>query len=64
MKLRKDLRLNHNLSQDEVGEKLEVCQSAVARWENGTANPLPKYQRKLAALYGCTIEELFEVPGG
>lgn len=56
----KERRTAANLRQSEVAEALEVDQTAVSRWESGENKPLPKYQRKLAALYGCTVDELME----
>lgn len=51
-------RLKANLTQKEVAAKLEVDPSAVSHWEAGDNPPLKKYRRKLAALYGCTEEDL------
>ncbi len=53
----KERRIAANLRQEDVANELEVSQSVVCRWEQGS-KPLPKYQRKLAALFGCTVEEL------
>lgn len=51
-------RLQAGLTQEEVARTLEVTQSALSRWESGLM-PLPKYRRKLRALYHATEEELF-----
>lgn len=53
-------RLASGLRQEDVAKKLDVTQSAVSRWESGASNPLRKYRRKLARLYGCTVDELLE----
>lgn len=54
----KDRRITANLRQEDVARELEVDQSTVCKWELFGNVPLPKYQRKLAALYGCSVEEL------
>ena len=46
------------MSQAELAEKVEVTQSAVSRWEHGESVPLLKYQKKLAILFGCSVDEL------
>lgn len=56
----KGLRERTGLSQDRVGRKLDVDQSAVAHWESGVHAPLKKYRKKLARLYGVTADELEE----
>lgn len=53
-------RIKANLTQKEVAAKLEVDPSAVSRWEAGVNPPLKKYRKKLAALYGCTEEDLLK----
>ena len=55
----KERRIAANLRQEDVANELEVSQSVVCRWEQGS-KPLPKYQRKLAALFKCSVEELDE----
>ena len=55
----KERRIAANLRQEDVANELEVSQSVVCRWEQGS-KPLPKYQRKLAALFGCAVEEIIQ----
>lgn len=55
----KERRLQFGLRQVDVAKKLDVDQAAVSKWESGETKPLRKYQKKLAKLYKCTIEELF-----
>lgn len=57
----KERRIAANLRQEDVARELEVDQSSVCKWEVLGNKPLPKYQRKLANLYGCTVEELMDV---
>ena len=57
MKLR-EYRERVGLRQVDVAKKLNVNQTAVSKWENG-GNPISrKYQKKLAKLYGITVDEL------
>ncbi len=46
-------------SQSEVAKMLGVDQSAVSMWERGVTLPRAATLVKLAALYCCTIDELF-----
>lgn len=54
----KELRTRSGLTQAQVGKKVDVNQSAVSWWETGKWPPLRKYRKKLARLYGCTVDEL------
>lgn len=56
----KERRVAAKLRQDDVARELEVDQSTVSKWELQGKVPLLKYQKKLAALYGCSVEELRE----
>ena len=56
----KDRRIAANLKQEDVARELEVDQSTVCKWEVLGSKPLPKYQRKLAALFNCSVEELMQ----
>lgn len=56
----KELRRSAGLSQGDVAKKLNVTQSAVSRWENGSAKPCRKYHIKLAKLYKCTVDEIVD----
>ncbi len=57
----KELRLAAGLQQAEVAKKLGVTTTAVSNWELGKNSILRKYHKKLAKLYGVTVEELLEV---
>lgn len=54
----KELRQRTGLTQEQVGKKLDVNQSAVSWWEMGKWLPLRKYHKKLSKLYGVTVDEL------
>jgi transcriptional regulator with XRE-family HTH domain len=46
------------LSQNQVAEKLNVCQQAVAKWEIGTAYPSTAKLPEMAKIYGLTEGEV------
>ena len=48
------------MSQAEAGKKLGVSDATVSMWETGAANPACKRLPQIAALYGCSIDELFK----
>jgi transcriptional regulator with XRE-family HTH domain len=52
-------RLKAGLTQEDVAKELAVNQAAVSNWERGLNPPLPKYRKKLRALYHATEDELF-----
>jgi DNA-binding XRE family transcriptional regulator len=54
----KDLRVNAGLLQTDVAKKLHIDQTAVSHWETGKTKPFRKYHKRLARMYGCTVEEL------
>ncbi len=54
----REFRLKAGLRQEDVAKLLDLDQAAVSYWESGKTRPLKKHQKKLAKLYGCTIEEL------
>ena len=56
------LREKNGFSQQQVAEVVNVSQQAVARWENGLAKPRADLLPQLAALFHCTIDELFRDP--
>lgn len=57
MKLR-EYRERVGLRQIDVAKKLNVDQAAVSKWESGENRISRKYHKKLAKLYGVTIDEL------
>lgn len=56
----RELRQKAGLTQEQVAKLVDVDQSAVSNWEKGKYTPARKYRKKLAKLYGCTVEELME----
>jgi AbrB family looped-hinge helix DNA binding protein len=53
-----NLRMLHDMTQEEVAEKIGVSRQAVAKWENGESTPDILKCSALADLYGTTIDEL------
>lgn len=60
----KELRLRAGLTQAEVAKQMNVSQVAVHRWETGDTNIARKHHKRLAKLYGCTLQELDEAIEG
>ena len=46
------------MTQAQLAKKMNVTQSAVSWWESGRWEPCRKYHKKLAKLFGITVEEL------
>lgn len=57
MKLR-EYREKAGLRQVDVAKKLNVDQTAISKWESGDNRISRKYHKKLAKLYGVTVDEL------
>ncbi|MBQ8518444.1 MAG: helix-turn-helix transcriptional regulator [Agathobacter sp.] len=52
------LRKLHELTQEEVAEKVGVSRQALAKWENGETVPDIEKSALLAELYDVTLDEL------
>ena len=55
----KRLRQRHNLTQDQVAEKLCVSYQAVSKWENNINAPDISLLPEIANLFGVSIDTLF-----
>ena len=53
-----ELRKAHNLSQEELAEKLGVSRQAVSKWERSESSPDTDNLIQLAALYNISLDEL------
>ena len=53
-----ELRKQHNLSQEELAEKLGVSRQAVSKWERSEASPDTDNLIALAKIYGLSLDEL------
>ena len=51
-------RKSARLTQVQVADMLVVNRSTVTKWETRKSLPRPALLPKIAALYGCTIDEL------
>ena len=47
-------------TQTEVARHMEVTTGAISQWENGISAPKIERLKKLAAFYGCTVDELLK----
>ena len=57
----KELRLKRALTQDTVAEHLGVSSQTVSKWERGLTLPDVTMLPKIAVLYQCSIDSLFEM---
>ena len=54
----KTLRLEHNMSQDDLGEIVHVTRQAVSRWETGKSIPDSGILMELSKLFGVSVNEI------
>lgn len=54
----REYRERAGLRQVDVAKKMDVDQAAVSKWESGENRISRKYHKKLAKLYGVTVDEL------
>ncbi|MFA5109033.1 MAG: helix-turn-helix transcriptional regulator [Patescibacteria group bacterium] len=55
----KELRLRHNLTQEELAQKVGVRRETILFLEAGKYNPSLKLAHDTAAALGVTVDELF-----
>lgn len=55
-----EYRKQHNLSQEELAEKIGVSRQAVSKWERAEASPDTDNLILLAEIYGVTLDELIK----
>ena len=53
-----EMRKAHNLSQEELADKLNVSRQAVSKWECGDSSPDTDNLIALSELYGVSLDEL------
>lgn len=56
-------RTKAGISQEKVAAELGVTGAAVSLWENGKTQPRASLLVKIAALYGCTVDDLLKPSG-
>lgn len=54
----REYREKAGLRQVDVAKKLNVDQTAISKWESGDNRISRKYHKKLARLYGVTVDAL------
>ena len=54
----KSLRGQNGITQDELAEKLYVTRTAVSKWENDRGLPTIDTLKRIADLFGVTLDEL------
>ena len=52
-------RMKLGLSQEQLGNQLDVSRDVVSNWEQGTTNPKADAIIKMAELFNCSIDYLF-----
>ncbi len=57
----RELRLARNLTQENVAEYLKVSSQTVSKWERGLLSPDVTFLPKIALLYRCSIDTLFDM---
>lgn len=57
----KEYRARFDLSQDELAQKVGVRRETIGYLEKGRYNPSLVLAWKIAKVFGCTIEDIFEV---
>jgi len=56
------LRMEHNLTQEELAQKVFVTRQAVSRWENGETTPNIETLKLLSGLFDVSINTLLGSP--
>lgn len=54
----KECRINSNMSQKSVAISLGIAAPSVSNWESGKTQPTPENFKRLAALFGVTVDYL------
>ncbi|MET0787358.1 MAG: helix-turn-helix transcriptional regulator [Paenisporosarcina sp.] len=55
----KEKRIEFNMTQDDLSEKLDVSRQTIISLEKGRYNPSINLAFKLSKLFNCTIEDIF-----
>ena len=59
-----DCRKKAGLTQSRLAQMLGVTDKAVSKWETGKAKPSTNLIRKIAALFGVSVEQLLAIREG
>ena len=57
----KELRMSRNMTQESVAEHLGVSSQTVSKWERGLLSPDISLLPKIALLFRCSIDSLFDM---
>ena len=55
-----ELRKQKGLSQEELGEKLDVTRQTISNWELGTTSPNPEQLKKISKEFNVSIDDLLD----
>ena len=55
----KELRKENNFKQTDLAEKIGVTRQVVSNYELGTVKPSLDKAKKLADIFGCSLEDIF-----
>ena len=55
----KALRVNADMTQKDVAEKVSVTRETIQNWESHKTFPNVQTLQKLCVLYGCTLDDVF-----
>ena len=57
----KELRMAHNMTQEAVADRIGVSSQTVSKWERGLLSPDISLLPKIALLFKCSIDSLFDM---
>lgn len=57
-------RARHDMTQQDLADKLAVSRQTIIAIENGKFNPSTLLSIKMARLFGCHVEDLFLLEDG
>ena len=57
----KELRVAHGMTQESVADRLGVSSQTVSKWERGLLSPDIALLPKIALLFKCSIDSLFDM---
>ncbi|HET55580.1 MAG TPA: transcriptional regulator [Ignavibacteria bacterium] len=57
----KILRAEKNISQDDLAKLVDVSRQTINAIENGKFNPSVRLALKMSKVFGCSIEDIFQL---
>lgn len=55
-----NLRKKYGLSQEQLGEQINVTRQTISNWELGETNPNPEQLKRLSNIFNISIDELLD----